>query len=50
MAAPKKTVTIHVRVDEDTAEALQRVADAEDRKLSNLAARILKQWVEERKK
>lgn len=50
MAQPKKTVTIHVRVDEDTAKALQKVADEEDRKLSNLAARILAQWVRDKKK
>ena len=40
--APKKTVIIHIRVEEDLAEALQRLAEADERKLSPYVARVLR--------
>jgi predicted transcriptional regulator len=46
----KKTLTVHVRLDEDTARELKAMADADDRKLSAFIARVLKQYVAERTK
>jgi predicted transcriptional regulator len=46
----KKTLTVHVRLDEDTAKVLKAMADADDRKLSAFIARVLKQYVAEQRR
>jgi hypothetical protein len=43
----KKVVTLHIRVSEDVADALKRLADADARKLSPFAALILSRYVVE---
>lgn len=43
----KKVVTLHIRVSEDVADALKRLADADARKLSPFAALILSRYVAE---
>jgi ribbon-helix-helix CopG family protein len=43
---PKRSVTLHVRVDEELAEQVQALALAEDRTVSYFIARILRQYVE----
>ncbi|MGB0084808.1 MAG: hypothetical protein WBP94_05470 [Rhodomicrobiaceae bacterium] len=43
--APKKLYPINVRLDEDTLEQLRLVAFEEDRTISNLIGRILKEWL-----
>ena len=42
---PKRSVTLHVRVDEDLAAQVQAFALAEDRTVSYFIARILRQYV-----
>ena len=40
-----KTASLHLRLDTSTKDALQMAADADGRKLSNLAEHILKEWL-----
>jgi predicted transcriptional regulator len=42
---PKKTQSINVRLDEETLEQLRSIAYSEDRTISNLIARALKEWL-----
>lgn len=42
---PKKTQSINVRLDEETLEQLRSIAYDEDRTISNLIARALKEWL-----
>jgi Ribbon-helix-helix protein, copG family len=46
---PKKTYPVNVRLDEETLEMLRAIAYAEDRTISNLIARALKEWLATRK-
>ncbi len=46
---PKRSVTLHVRVDEELAEKVQSLALAEDRTVSYFIARVLRRYVSERK-
>lgn len=42
---PKKLYPVNIRMDEPTLEALRRIADEEDRTVSNLLTRIVKEWL-----
>jgi predicted transcriptional regulator len=44
---PKKTVIVGVRLEEDLAQRLQELADADERKLSPFIARVLRKYVGE---
>jgi hypothetical protein len=46
---PKRSVTLHVRVDEELAMQVQDLALAEDRTVSYFIARILRQYVAEQR-
>lgn len=41
----KRTVILHIRVEDELAQRLQQLADADERKLSPFVARILRQYV-----
>jgi predicted transcriptional regulator len=43
----KLTVTLHIRVSEETATALKRMAEADDRKLAPFIQRVLDRYVAE---
>jgi predicted transcriptional regulator len=43
----KLTVTLHIRVSEETASALKRLAEADDRKLAPFIQRVLDRYVAE---
>lgn len=43
----KLTVTLHIRVSEETAAALKRMADEDDRKLAPFIQRVLDRYVAE---
>jgi hypothetical protein len=43
----KKSVTLHIRVSEETAAALKLLAEADDRKLAPFIGRILDRYVAE---
>ena len=43
----KKTVIVGVRLEEDLAQRLQELADADERKLSPFIARVLRKYVSE---
>ena len=43
----KKSVTLHIRLSEETATALKRMAEADDRKLAPFIGRILDRYVAE---
>jgi len=43
---PKKTVILHIRVEEELAQSLQDMADADARKLSPYVAMVLRRHVE----
>lgn len=45
---PKKTQSINVRLDEETLGQLRTIAYEEDRTISNLIARALKEWLAQR--
>jgi hypothetical protein len=44
--AEKRTVTLHIRIDEPLADALKAMADADERKISPYVARVLRRHVE----
>jgi predicted transcriptional regulator len=48
MAREKRLVVVSARVDQSTAEALKRLAEADDRPLSKYIERLLKQHVTEK--
>jgi hypothetical protein len=49
LMAEKKITTLHVRIEESVAKALRELAEADDRKVSSYAARVLRQHVERAK-
>jgi hypothetical protein len=42
---PKKLYPVNIRMDEPTLNALRQIADEEDRTVSNLLTRIVKEWL-----
>ena len=42
---PKKLYPVNIRMDEPTLTALREIAEEEDRTLSNLVMRIVKEWL-----
>jgi hypothetical protein len=45
---PKKIHPVNIRMDEETFEQIRAIALAEDRTVSNLINRIVKEWLEAR--
>jgi hypothetical protein len=48
--APKKLYPVNIRMDEPTLSALRQIAEEEDRTVSNLITRIVKEWLAVRQK
>jgi predicted transcriptional regulator len=44
--AAKRTITLHIRVEEELAEALKELADSDERKVSPYVARVLRRHVD----
>lgn len=42
---PKKIHPVNIRMDEETFEQVRAIAQAEDRTVSNLINRIVKEWL-----
>ena len=47
---PKKIHPVNIRMDEETFEQIRAIALAEDRTVSNLINRIVKEWLTSREK
>lgn len=48
--APKKLFPVNIRMDEPTLTALRQIAEEEDRTVSNLITRIVREWLAARSK
>ena len=47
---PKKLYPVNIRMDEPTLNSLRQIAEEEDRTVSNLLTRIVKEWLTARQK